>query len=56
MRIIQVATFYSPTSGGLRVAVDRLRAGYLAAGDEVTTIVPGRVTAGTPLSRRSAPR
>lgn len=41
MRIVQAATFYSPTSGGLRVAVDRLRAGYLAAGDEVTTIVPG---------------
>ena len=41
MRIVQVATFYSPTSGGLRVAVDRLRAGYFAAGDEVTTIVPG---------------
>jgi alpha-1,6-mannosyltransferase len=44
MRIVQVATFYSPTSGGLRVAVDRLRAGYVAAGDVVTTIVPGPIT------------
>src|SRR5204862_6858143 len=41
MRIVQLANFYAPTSGGLRVAVDRLRAGYRAHGDVPTLIVPG---------------
>jgi alpha-1,6-mannosyltransferase len=41
MRIAQLANFYAPTSGGLRVAVDQLRAGYQAAGDDATLIVPG---------------
>jgi alpha-1,6-mannosyltransferase len=41
MRIVQLANFYAPTSGGLRVAVDRLRAGYQAHGDATTLIVPG---------------
>jgi alpha-1,6-mannosyltransferase len=41
MRIAQLANFYAPTSGGLRVAVDRLREGYQAAGDATTLIIPG---------------
>jgi alpha-1,6-mannosyltransferase len=41
MRIVQVANFYGPRSGGLRTAVDRLGAEYRAAGHEVWLIVPG---------------
>jgi alpha-1,6-mannosyltransferase len=41
VRIVQLANFHSPTSGGLRVAADTLRAGYLAAGHDCTLIVPG---------------
>ena len=43
MRIVQLANFHSPTSGGLRVAVDTLRAGYRDAGHDCTLVVPGRV-------------
>ena len=42
MRVVQVANFYGPRSGGLRTAVDRLGAEYCAAGHEVYLIVPGR--------------
>ncbi|OZF36145.1 alpha-(1-2)-phosphatidylinositol mannosyltransferase [Rhodococcus sp. 14-2496-1d] len=41
MRIVQVANFYGPRSGGLRTAVDQLGSGYVAGGHEVTLIVPG---------------
>ncbi|CAM3023100.1 alpha-(1-2)-phosphatidylinositol mannosyltransferase [Mycobacterium intermedium] len=41
MRIVQVANFYGPRSGGLRTAVDRLGAEYCARGHEVFLIVPG---------------
>ncbi|MDV3126343.1 glycosyltransferase [Mycobacterium sp. 21AC1] len=41
MRVVQVANFYGPRSGGLRTAVDRLGAEYSAAGHEVYLIVPG---------------
>ncbi|MGX7679011.1 glycosyltransferase [Jatrophihabitans sp. DSM 45814] len=41
MRIVQLANFYTPSSGGLRVAVDRLGAGYREHGHETTLIVPG---------------
>lgn len=41
MRVVQVANFYGPRSGGLRTAVDRLGAEYTAAGHEVTLVVPG---------------
>ena len=40
MRVVQVANFYGPRSGGLRTAVDRLGAEYCAAGHEVLLIVP----------------
>jgi len=42
MRVVQVANFYGPRSGGLRTAVDRLGAEYSAAGHEVFLVVPGR--------------
>lgn len=41
MRIVQVANFYGPRSGGLRTAVDQLGAGYTARGHEVVLVVPG---------------
>jgi len=41
MRVVQVANFYGPRSGGLRTAVDRLGAEYNAAGHQVFLIVPG---------------
>ena len=41
MRVVQVANFYGPRSGGLRTAVDRLGAEYCAAGHEVLLVVPG---------------
>jgi alpha-1,6-mannosyltransferase len=42
MRVVQVANFYGPRSGGLRTAVDRLGAEYCANGHEVFLIVPGQ--------------
>ena len=41
MRVVQVANFYGPRSGGLRTAIDCLGAEYRAAGHEVYLIVPG---------------
>lgn len=41
MRVVQVANFYGPRSGGLRTAVDRLGAEYCSAGHEVYLLVPG---------------
>lgn len=41
MHIAQLANFHSPTSGGLRVALDHLARGYVAGGHRVTRIVPG---------------
>lgn len=43
MRVVQVANFYGPRSGGLRTAVDRLGAEYCAAGHQAFLIVPGPV-------------
>ncbi len=42
MRVVQVANFYGPRSGGLRTAVDRLGAEYCAQGHDVVLLVPGR--------------
>jgi alpha-1,6-mannosyltransferase len=42
VRVVQVANFYGPRSGGLRTAVDRLGAEYCAHGHEVFLLVPGR--------------
>ncbi len=41
MRVVQVANFYGPRSGGLRTAIDRLGAEYCSAGHEVYLVVPG---------------
>lgn len=50
MRVVQVANFYGPRSGGLRTAVDRLGAEYCAAGHEVFLVVPGPDTRRTVLT------
>lgn len=42
MKIVQLANFYSPTSGGLRTVVDTLGRGYVASGYERVLVVPGR--------------
>lgn len=42
MRIVQLANFYGPRSGGLRTALHHLGAGYAARGHEVVLVVPGR--------------
>jgi alpha-1,6-mannosyltransferase len=49
MRVVQVANFYGPRSGGLRTAVDRLGAEYCAAGHDVFLIVPGATASRTVL-------
>ena len=43
--IAHLANFYTPTSGGLRTAMDALMLEYARAGHEVHTIVPGTETA-----------
>lgn len=40
-RIVQVANFVTPTSGGLRTTLRHLSAGYADAGHEVVQILPG---------------
>lgn len=47
MKIVQLANFYSPTSGGLRTVVDTLGRGYVASGYERVLVVPGRRRART---------
>ncbi|AZQ70421.1 glycosyltransferase [Streptomyces luteoverticillatus] len=41
MRIVQLANFHGPASGGLRTALDALGRGYAAAGHERVLITPG---------------
>ncbi|MFJ9852402.1 glycosyltransferase [Streptomyces sp. NPDC101150] len=41
LRIVRVANFVTPASGGLRTALRELGAGYAAAGHEPVLIVPG---------------
>lgn len=43
MRILQLANFYHPRSGGLRTSVDAFAAGYAEAGHQVVLAVPGAV-------------
>lgn len=40
-RIVQLANFVAPTSGGIRTTLGALADGYAAAGHEVVTVVPG---------------
>jgi alpha-1,6-mannosyltransferase len=61
MRIVQVANFYTPTSGGLRTCVEELGRGYVAGGHERILVVPGEHDGDeqTPSGRRvwiSSPR
>lgn len=41
LRIVRLANFVAPASGGLRTALRELGAGYRAAGHEPVLIVPG---------------
>ena len=41
MRIVRVANYVAPASGGLRTALRELGAGYLAAGHEPVLVIPG---------------
>jgi alpha-1,6-mannosyltransferase len=61
LRIVQIANFYTPTSGGLRTSVDEIGRGYGAAGHDRVLVVPGQADADehTPSGRRvtlSSPR
>jgi alpha-1,6-mannosyltransferase len=54
MRIVQIANFYTPTSGGLKIVVEETGRGYRQAGHERILIVPGRTDSveHTPTGRR----
>ncbi|GAA3762512.1 glycosyltransferase [Streptomyces tremellae] len=41
LRIVRMANFVTPSSGGLRTALRELGSGYLAAGHEPVLVVPG---------------
>jgi len=41
VRVVQLATFVAPTSGGLRTALEQWRRGYAAAGHEAVLVAPG---------------
>ena len=41
MRIVRLANFVAPHSGGLRTTLSELGAGYLAAGHEPVLVIPG---------------
>ena len=42
LRIVRLANYVGPRSGGMRTALRELGAGYLAAGHEPVLIIPGR--------------
>ncbi|WP_395359625.1 glycosyltransferase [Streptomyces sp. YH02] len=48
LRIVRLANFVTPTSGGLRTALDQLGRGYRDAGHEPVLIVPGDVASDVP--------
>ena len=50
MRIVQLANFYGPRSGGLRTALHHLGSGYAAHGHQVVLVVPGPAHADEELS------
>jgi len=49
-RIVQVANFVAPSSGGLRTVLDRLADGYSAHGYDVVQLIPGRGYSETPMA------
>jgi alpha-1,6-mannosyltransferase len=61
VRIVQLANLVSPTSGGIRTTIDRLRTGYRAAGHQTVLVIPGPAdavgqTAVGPVVQLRAPR
>ena len=42
LRIVRLANFVTPRSGGLRTALRHLGAGYRAAGHEPVLVIPGQ--------------
>lgn len=48
-RIVQLANFVTPTSGGVRTVLSALADGYARAGHEVVQVVPGRADAVHPM-------
>ncbi|MEU3458796.1 glycosyltransferase [Streptomyces sp. NPDC006733] len=48
LRIVRLANFVTPVSGGLRTALRHLGEGYLAAGHEPVLVVPGAMAPGHP--------
>ena len=52
--VVQTANFVTPTSGGLRTALNALATGYAAAGHDVVQVLPGprNETIGTPWGRQ----
>ena len=49
-RIVQVANFVAPSSGGLRTALDRLAEGYSGHRYDVVQVIPGRSYTETPMA------
>lgn len=49
-RIVQVANFVAPSSGGLRTAMDRLAEGYSRHRYDVVQVIPGRSCSETPMA------
>src|SRR5688572_19045473 len=43
-RIVQLANFVTPTSGGVRTVLAALAEGYARAGHDVVQVVPGRTS------------
>jgi alpha-1,6-mannosyltransferase len=43
MRIVRLANFVAPASGGLRTSLRELGVGYLAEGHEPVLIIPGEL-------------
>ena len=42
MRIIHIANFYGPKSGGIKTTLHNLGSGYTAEGHEFIYVVPGK--------------
>jgi alpha-1,6-mannosyltransferase len=51
MRIVRLANFVAPHSGGLRTSLAELGAGYLAAGHEPVLVIPGERNADEQLAQ-----
>ncbi|MFD5426632.1 glycosyltransferase [Streptomyces sp. NPDC127084] len=51
LRIVRLANFVTPTSGGLRTALRELGRGYLAAGHEPVLVMPGEAPSDTMTSQ-----